>query len=153
MSHAAARVGNRPDIGCAGDARWASDFSLRAYLRHRADSRAVALPGEPAGSSQSAGSGHFGVGGRPQPGDIAGSDRAALQRGFLSRSRRRIRGPAPNRSPGQVSRRRAAELTTPGAVVIGGYANGVSALRSLARAGVRTAVVLTKPHDIAQHSR
>ncbi len=44
-------------------------------------------------------------------------------------------------------------MTTPGAVVIGGYANGVSALRSLARAGVRTAVVLTKPHDIAQHSR
>jgi D-aspartate ligase len=44
-------------------------------------------------------------------------------------------------------------LTIPGAVVIGGYANGVSALRSLARAGVRTAVVLTKPHDIAHHSR
>jgi D-aspartate ligase len=44
-------------------------------------------------------------------------------------------------------------LTVPGAVVIGGYANGVSALRSLARAGVRTAVVLTKPHDIAHHSR
>jgi predicted ATP-grasp superfamily ATP-dependent carboligase len=44
-------------------------------------------------------------------------------------------------------------LTTPGAVVIGGYANGVSALRSLARAGVRTAVVLTKPYDIAHHSR
>lgn len=42
---------------------------------------------------------------------------------------------------------------TPGAIVIGGYANGVSALRSLARAGVRTAVVLTQPHDIAQHSR
>ena len=44
-------------------------------------------------------------------------------------------------------------MSTPGAVVIGGYANGVSALRSLARAGVRTAVVLTKPHDIAHHSR
>jgi D-aspartate ligase len=44
-------------------------------------------------------------------------------------------------------------VTQPGAVVIGGYANGVSALRSLARAGVRTAVVLTKPHDIAHHSR
>ena len=44
-------------------------------------------------------------------------------------------------------------MTTPGAVVIGGYANGVSALRSLAREGVRTAVVLTKPHDIAHHSR
>lgn len=44
-------------------------------------------------------------------------------------------------------------MTAPGAVVIGGYANGVSALRSLARAGVRTAVVLTKVHDIAHHSR
>ncbi|MFL5473026.1 MAG: hypothetical protein ACJ8AM_11770, partial [Gemmatimonadales bacterium] len=44
-------------------------------------------------------------------------------------------------------------MTEPGAVVIGGYANGVSALRSLARAGVRTAVVLTKPYDVAHHSR
>jgi D-aspartate ligase len=44
-------------------------------------------------------------------------------------------------------------VSKPGAVVIGGYANGVSALRSLAREGVRTAVVLTQPHDIAQHSR
>ncbi len=42
---------------------------------------------------------------------------------------------------------------TPGAVVIGGYATGVSALRSLARAGVRTAVVLTTPDDIAHRSR
>jgi D-aspartate ligase len=41
----------------------------------------------------------------------------------------------------------------PGAVVIGGYSNGVSALRGLAREGVRTAVVLTADHDIAQHSR
>lgn len=41
----------------------------------------------------------------------------------------------------------------PGAVVIGGYSNGVSALRGLAREGVRTAVVLTAEHDIAQHSR
>jgi D-aspartate ligase len=41
----------------------------------------------------------------------------------------------------------------PGAVVIGGYANGVSALRSLAREGVRTAVVLTRPHDVAHLSR
>ena len=41
----------------------------------------------------------------------------------------------------------------PGAIVIGGYANGVSAVRGLARAGVRTAVILTKPHDIAQYSR
>jgi glycerol-3-phosphate dehydrogenase len=34
-------------------------------------------------------------------------------------------------------------MTAPGAIVIGGYANGVSALRGLARAGVRTAVILT----------
>ena len=40
-----------------------------------------------------------------------------------------------------------------GAVVIGGYANGVSALRGLAREGVRTAVILTADHDIAQYSR
>ena len=44
-------------------------------------------------------------------------------------------------------------MSAPGAVVIGGYANGVSALRGLARAGVRTAVILTKSHDIAHHSR
>ncbi len=44
-------------------------------------------------------------------------------------------------------------MTAPGAIIIGGYANGVSAVRGLARAGVRTAVILTKPHDIAQHSR
>lgn len=44
-------------------------------------------------------------------------------------------------------------MTAPGAVVIGGYANGVSALRGLAREGVRTAVILTRDHDIAQHSR
>jgi D-aspartate ligase len=44
-------------------------------------------------------------------------------------------------------------MSRPGAVVIGGYANGVSVLRGLAREGVRTAVVLTADHDIAQHSR
>lgn len=44
-------------------------------------------------------------------------------------------------------------MIPPGVIVVGGYANGVSALRGLARAGVRTAVVLTKSHDIAQHSR
>ena len=44
-------------------------------------------------------------------------------------------------------------MSTPGAVVIGGYANAVSALRGLAREGVRTAVVLTAEHDVAQHSR
>jgi D-aspartate ligase len=44
-------------------------------------------------------------------------------------------------------------MSRPGAVVIGGYANGVSALRSLAREGVRTAVVETRASDIAHHSR
>ena len=44
-------------------------------------------------------------------------------------------------------------MMQPGAIVIGGYANGVSAVRGLAREGVRTAVVLTTEHDIAQHSR
>ncbi len=44
-------------------------------------------------------------------------------------------------------------MSHPGAVIIGGYANAVSALRGLAREGVRTAVVLTADHDIAQHSR
>ena len=44
-------------------------------------------------------------------------------------------------------------MSHPGAVVIGGYANAVSALRGLAREGVRTAVVLTADHDVAQHSR
>ena len=44
-------------------------------------------------------------------------------------------------------------MSTPGAVVIGGYANGVSAVRGLAREGVRTAVILTAECDIAQHSR
>jgi D-aspartate ligase len=44
-------------------------------------------------------------------------------------------------------------MSHPGAVIIGGYANAVSALRGLAREGVRTAVVLTADHDVAQHSR
>lgn len=44
-------------------------------------------------------------------------------------------------------------MAPPGVIIVGGYANGVSALRGLARAGVRTAVVLTKAHDIAQYSR
>jgi len=44
-------------------------------------------------------------------------------------------------------------MSHPGAVVIGGYANAVSALRGLARKGVRTAVVLTRPYDVAHHSR
>jgi D-aspartate ligase len=44
-------------------------------------------------------------------------------------------------------------MSSPGAVVIGGYANGVGVLRALARQGVRTAVILTTDHDVAQHSR
>ena len=41
-------------------------------------------------------------------------------------------------------------MSSPGAVVIGGYANGVGVLRGLARQGVRTAVILTTDHDVAQ---
>src|SRR5690349_23508815 len=44
-------------------------------------------------------------------------------------------------------------VSQPGAVVIGGYATAVSALRSLAREGVRTAVILTDRNDIAHRSR
>jgi D-aspartate ligase len=44
-------------------------------------------------------------------------------------------------------------VSQPGAVIIGGYANGVSALRSVAREGVRTAVILTHRADIAHRSR
>jgi D-aspartate ligase len=44
-------------------------------------------------------------------------------------------------------------MSHPGAVVIGGYVNAVGALRGLAREGVRTAVVLTADHDVAQYSR
>jgi D-aspartate ligase len=44
-------------------------------------------------------------------------------------------------------------VSKPGVVVIGGYANGVSALRSVAREGVRTAVILTHRADVAHRSR
>lgn len=44
-------------------------------------------------------------------------------------------------------------MTSPGAVVIGGYINGLGVVRSLAVRGVRTAVVLTQPHDLAHRSR
>src|SRR6185312_14326417 len=64
-----------------------------------------------------------------------------------------VRGPAAHRPAGQVPRGGAAPVSAPGAVIIGGYANGVSALRGLAREGVRTAVILTREQDIAQHSR
>ena len=41
----------------------------------------------------------------------------------------------------------------PGAVVIGGYVNGLGVVRALAARGVRTAVITTKPYDIAHRSR
>ena len=41
----------------------------------------------------------------------------------------------------------------PGAVVIGGYINGLGMVRSLAARGLPVAVVTTEPYDIAQHSR
>ena len=41
----------------------------------------------------------------------------------------------------------------PGAVVIGGYVNGLGAVRALAARGVRVAVVTTQPFDVAQRSR
>jgi D-aspartate ligase len=45
-------------------------------------------------------------------------------------------------------------LTSPvGAVVIGGYVNGLGLVRGLAARGVPTAVVTTKPFDIAHRSR
>lgn len=40
-----------------------------------------------------------------------------------------------------------------GAVVIGGYINGLSLVRSLAARGIPTAVITTKPFDLAQYSR
>lgn len=40
-----------------------------------------------------------------------------------------------------------------GAVVIGGYINGLGLIRSLAAQRVPTAVIATQPYDIAQHSR
>jgi predicted ATP-grasp superfamily ATP-dependent carboligase len=40
-----------------------------------------------------------------------------------------------------------------GAIVVGGYANGVGVVHSLARQGIPVDVVLTMPQDIAQYSR
>jgi D-aspartate ligase len=40
-----------------------------------------------------------------------------------------------------------------GAIVIGGYVNGLGLVRALAARGVRTAVITTKPYDIAHRSR
>lgn len=44
-------------------------------------------------------------------------------------------------------------MSEPGAVVIGGYVNGLGAVRALAARGVRVAVVTTQPFDVAQRSR
>lgn len=40
-----------------------------------------------------------------------------------------------------------------GAIVIGGYVNGLGVLRALAARGIPTAVVTTQPYDLAQRSR
>ena len=44
-------------------------------------------------------------------------------------------------------------MDAPGAVVIGGYVNGLGVVRALASRGVRTAVIRTQPYDIAHRSR
>ena len=44
-------------------------------------------------------------------------------------------------------------MRAPGAVVIGGYVNGLGLVRALAARGVRTVVITTKPYDIAHRSR
>ncbi len=44
-------------------------------------------------------------------------------------------------------------MKSQGAVVIGGHVNGLGLVRSLAARGIPTAVVTTKPYDIAQRSR
>jgi glycerol-3-phosphate dehydrogenase len=40
-----------------------------------------------------------------------------------------------------------------GAIVIGGYINGLGLVRALAARKVATAVITTQPYDIAQRSR
>lgn len=44
-------------------------------------------------------------------------------------------------------------LNTSGAVIVGGHVNGLGLIRALGARGIRTAVIITKPFDIAQHSR
>jgi predicted ATP-grasp superfamily ATP-dependent carboligase len=44
-------------------------------------------------------------------------------------------------------------VSSPGAVVIGGYVNGLGVVRALAARGISTAVVTTQPFDIAHRSR
>lgn len=41
----------------------------------------------------------------------------------------------------------------PGAIIVGGYVNGLGIVRALAARNVRTAVITTKPYDIAHRSR
>ena len=41
----------------------------------------------------------------------------------------------------------------PGAVVVGGIANGLGVARSLGEKGIPVSVILTQPQDIAHHSR
>jgi D-aspartate ligase len=41
----------------------------------------------------------------------------------------------------------------PGAIIVGGYVNGLGLVRSLAARNVATVVITTKPYDIAQRSR
>jgi D-aspartate ligase len=44
-------------------------------------------------------------------------------------------------------------MRSPGAVVIGGYVNGLGLVRALAARGLPVAVITTKPYDIAHRSR
>src|SRR5688500_13200118 len=44
-------------------------------------------------------------------------------------------------------------MRAPGAVVIGGYVNGLGVVRALAARGIRTAVITTKPYDITHRSK
>ena len=44
-------------------------------------------------------------------------------------------------------------MRSSGAVIVGGYVNGLGLVRALAARGIPTAVISTKPYDIAQHSR
>jgi D-aspartate ligase len=44
-------------------------------------------------------------------------------------------------------------MSAPGAVVIGGSVHGLGVVRALAARGIRTAVITTKPYDVAHRSR
>lgn len=67
--------------------------------------------------------------------------------GFLPVSR--LRGQMPRATTMKKS-----NTTQPkGVIVIGGHINGLGILRSFSALNIRTAVILTKGHDLAQHSR